>query len=301
MNTALGWDLWRSFAAVLRTGSLSAAARELGLTQPSLARHIQALEQHSGGALFLRSQRGLSPTARALALRPQAEAMAATAAALHRAAAAPPGEPAGTVRITASEIVAIEHLPPILAALRRRHPALAIELAPSNALDDLLQRRADIAVRMVRPAQQALLARHLGALPLGLHAHRDYLARRPAPAGLADLIDHDVIGPDTDSPLARAVMAGLPGLDRAGLALRSDSDLAHLAAIRAGLGIGVCQLAVARRDPALVRVLPGAFTHDLPVWLAMHEDLRDSPGCRATFDALADGLSALCRNEAEES
>jgi len=290
MNTEPSWDLYRTFAAVLREGSLSAAARVLGLTQPSVARHIEALEQAVGGTLFLRSQRGLSPTDRALALKPYAEDMIATSAALLRTASANRGEIAGTVRITASEVVATEHLPPVLASLRRRHPRLSIELMASDAIDDLLQRRADIAIRMVEPTQQALVARKLGVLQLGLYAHRDYLDLRGIPGSIADLIDHDLIGADSNGNLSRAVLGALPGLDHANFALRVDNTVVQLAAIRAGFGIGICQVAIAARDAMLERILPDGFAFDLPLWIVMHEGLRSNERYRAVFDALVEGL-----------
>jgi DNA-binding transcriptional LysR family regulator len=298
MNAEPNWDLYRTLAAVLREGSLSGAARVLGITQPSVSRHIEALEQAIGGRLFVRSQRGLSPTDRALALKPYADGLVATSAALLRAASADPAGIAGTVRVTASQIVAVEHLPPILARIRRDHPALSIELVLSNAIEDLLQRHADVAVRMVQPRQQALVARRAGAVGIGLHAHRDYLDRRGTPISLADLAQHDMIGPDTDAVSTRAITALLPGVDRAGLALRTDSDIAQLAAIRAGYGIGICQNELARRDPALVHVLKDDFAIDLPLWIVMHEDLRSSPACRVVFDAIAAGLADSERQSA---
>jgi len=129
-------------------------------------------------------------------------------------------------------------LPPILARLRTRHPALVVELVISNAVDDLLRRESDIAVRHVAPAQEALIARRAGGIELGLHAHRDYLAAHGTPGTLDELADHALIGPDGDSPLVRKLQAQFPLLQRARLALRSDNNLAQLAAIRAGYGIG---------------------------------------------------------------
>jgi len=293
MNSPPSWDLYRTFDAVLRTGSLSGAARLLGLTQPSISRHIDALEAAIGRDLFVRTQRGLAPTAAALELRPYAELLASTSAALLRTAAGSAGEIAGTVRISASEVVSAEHLPGMLSRLRQRHPALSFELLASNTVDDLLQRQADVAVRMVQPAQQSLVARKVAPIPLGLYAHANYLSRRGTPASLGDLADHDVIGYDTATPAIRAIATRFPDLDRAAFALRADSDLAQLAAIRAGFGIGICQVPVAARDSRLVRLLPESFAVDLEVWIVMHEDLSNSPRCRAVFDALAEGFSAL--------
>lgn len=292
MSNDPSWDLFRTFAFVLREGSLSGAARALGMTQPSVARHIDALEAAVGGKLFVRSQRGLSPTDRGLALRPHAESLVATSAALLRAASGAE-EVSGTVRITASEVVGAEHLPPILADLRRAHPALAVELVLSNAVSNLLQRQADIAVRMVEPTQQALIARKVGAVTIGFHAHRDYLAARGVPTTARDLLAHDLIGVDTETPAVRAVLGRMPGLTREAFGLRTDNDLAQLAAIRAGCGIGVCQVEIARRDPNLVRVTPDLFSFDLPLWVVMHEDLRSSASCRAVFDALVAGLGRV--------
>lgn len=290
------WDLYRSFLAVLRDGSLSAAARSLGLTQPTLARHVAALEEAVGGALFVRSPRGLEPTDAALALKPQAESLEATAAALWRTASGLGDAVRGPVRVTASEIVGARVLPPILARLRARHPELVIELVLSNSLDNLLQRDADVAVRMVEPDQQALVVRKIGSIALGLHAHREYLERQGAPQGLADLAQHSVIGFDRPSPAIRAMAQRMaqrvPGFLETPFALRTDSDLAQLAAIEAGFGVGICQIPLARRNSGLVRLLPDSLELTMGVWVAMHEDLRSTPRCRAVFDGLAHGLSA---------
>jgi DNA-binding transcriptional LysR family regulator len=289
-RTEPGWDLYRSFLAVLREGSLSAAARALGLTQPTLARHIGALEAAVGFELFTRSQQGLAATDAALELKPYAESLAATAAALLRTASGQGGAVKGTVRVSASEIVGAEVLPPILASIRETHPALEIELLLSNTVDNLLRRDADIAVRMVEPVQEALLIRRLGSVTLGLHAHRRYLARAGVPRNLQGLQSHSVIGFDRETPAIRSMRQRLPGFEAIRFALRTDSDIAQLRAIKAGFGIGICQVALARRDPELERVLPSAFALRLGVWLAMHENLRSTPRCRAVFDGLAAGL-----------
>jgi DNA-binding transcriptional LysR family regulator len=284
------WDLYRAFLAVLQTGSLSGGARLLGLTQPTLARHISELEGALGFELFVRSPRGLSPTDAALSLRPHAEALASTAGALVRAASGVGKSIAGTVRVTASEVVAAEALPPILATLRTQHPGLEIELVASNTIEDLLRRDADIAVRMTAPAQDALLARRLGTITVGMHAHRRYLDRHGVPRRLDDLHHHSVIGYDRMTPALRAVLAQVPGSERVRCALRVDNDLAQLAAIRAGFGLGICQVAVARRDYQLVRVLPSVFDFKLSTWLVMHENLRTTSRCRVVFEGLARGL-----------
>jgi DNA-binding transcriptional LysR family regulator len=286
------WSLYRSFLAVLRERSLSAAARALGLTQPTLARHIDALEAAMGFELFTRSQQGLAPTEAALELAPYAESLAANAAAILRTASGLGRAVKGTVRITASEIVGAEILPPMLAGLRRTYPALEFEVILSDAVDNLLRRDADIAVRMVEPVQEALLVKRLGAVKLGLHAHRDYLARAGTPATLDDLVRHSLIGFDRATPALRAMRSRIPGADAMRFAFRADSNVAQLRAIQAGFGIGVCQAKLADRDAGLVRLFPGEFDLALDVWLAMHENLRATPRCRAVFDGLATSLGA---------
>ena len=230
------WDLYRTFLAVLQEGSLSGAARALGLTQPTVARHVDALEQAVGFQLFLRSQRGLAATETALELRPYAEALASTAAAMMRAASGQGRAIAGTVRVSASEVIGAEVLPPIFAALREEHPAIEIELVLSNAVENLLRREADIAVRMTEPAQEALLVQHIGDVSLGFHAHRRYLERHDAPRDIEDLGRHSLIGFDRETPAIRSMRRRIPALDGIHFTFRTDSDLAGLAAIRAGLG-----------------------------------------------------------------
>ncbi|HTJ93549.1 MAG TPA: LysR family transcriptional regulator [Pararobbsia sp.] len=284
------WDLYRSFLGVLEAGSLSGAARALGLTQPTVGRHIDALETSIGLTLFTRSQSGFIPTEAALALRSYAETLASTATALLRAASGHGEGVRGTVRISASEVIGVEILPPILASLRAAHPQLVVELTLSSRVEDLLRREADIAVRMIRPSQDALIARRVGEIELGLHARQDYLERCGTPATWDDLTQHAIIGFDTETAFIRNARAKLRAYSRERFALRTDSDIAQLAAIRAGYGIGICQVPLARRDPALVRLMPDAFDMRMDTWIAMHEDLRDSPRCRVTFAALVEGL-----------
>lgn len=297
MSQEPDWSHYRSFLAVLETGSLSAAARLLDLTQPTLARHIDALEAALGCQLFLRSPHGLAATDAAEALRPHAVSMAATAAALRRTASGIGATPQGTVRITASDVVGIEVLPPILADLRAHHPGIVVELALTDAVEDLLRRDADIAVRMVAPQQDALVARRVGDIPLGLFGHPDYLARKGIPGTVADLDRHDVIGYDKETPALRALAARMPAFRRNDFALRTDSNVAQLAAIRAGLGLGGAQVPLGARY-GLTRVLADIVDLALPVWLVVHEDLKASPRCRVVFDALAGGLTAYIRGGA---
>lgn len=285
----LSWDLYRSFLTVLQQGSLSAAARELGLSQPTVGRHVDALEEAIGAELFTRSPNGLLPTDTALALKPHAETLAATTAALLRTASGQRESVAGAVRVSASEVVGVEILPRILGPLQETYPKLQIELSASDTIEDLLNREADIAVRMAEPRQDALIVRRIGDLPVGFHAHRRYIERHGMPETIADLARHRLIGFDRQTAYIRLMISrySMPDID---FVFRSDSNLAQLSAIRAGVGIGICQTGLARKNPDLIHILPEAFNIPLGTWVAMHESLKTSPRCRATFDALVKGL-----------
>ena len=294
-NGEPAWDLYQSFLAVADGGSLSAAARTLGMTQPSLGRHVRQLETMLGVALFTRSPQGLALTDVGAELAEHARGMAAASAALRRAASGSRQEVRGVVRITCSEVIGGEVLPAILADLRRQQPGIVIELSLSDAAEDLLRKDADIAVRMLRPSQAALVARRVGAIGIGLYAHRRYLKAHGTPRELAELGQHALIGFDRETPALRAMRGRAPGGEvyaREHFALRTDSPLAQLAALRAGYGIAACQRALARRERALVPVLPEAFALDLDTWLVMHEDLRANRRVRLVYDHLFEALTA---------
>jgi DNA-binding transcriptional LysR family regulator len=279
------WELYRSFLAVFREGSLSAAARALALTQPTIGRHVDELEAELGASLFTRSSNGLRPTAIAAALVPHAEAMAVAAGALRRAATGEALEERGTVRVTASEMIGVEVLPRALASFRAAHARIDVELVLSNRTADLMRREADIAVRMVKPTQATLVTRKLGAVRIALHAHSRYLQAYGAPRSLEDLRVHALVGFDTTPPVRPVPSLPIP-ITRDIFAFRCDSDLGQYAALKAGFGIGMCQVGLAKRD-GLVPVLHHALGFDLGVWLVMHKDSKASRRVRLLFDHLA--------------
>ena len=284
------WSLYRTFLAVVRAGSFSAAARLTGSTQPTIGRQIQTLETTLGLKLFTRSQRGLLPTAAARELVAHAESMAAAAAALHRASSGGASEQAGTVRLTAGEQVGLEVLPPILAEFARQHPSIELELSLSNRNEDLLRRDADIAVRMARPSQKALIARRVGIVKIGLFAHRSYVEAHGLPRAPSDFPQHRLIGFDRDMFILRTTGGAAASLRRKDFAVRTDSIAAQIAMLRAGLGVTACQVNVARRDPNLVPVLAKEMSFQREVWLVTHPDLKNVRRVRLLFDHLARGL-----------
>ncbi len=289
---SMDWNLCRSCLAVLQEGSLSGAARVLGSTQPSVGRHIDALEASLGQSLFIRGTGGLKPTALALSLQPAMEAMAAAAAKVQRLAQGEPDGGRATLRITASQIVGAEVLPEVLTRFKALHPQVVIELSLNNRQEDLLQGEADIAVRMTRPTQQALVSRRLGRVDIGLFAHRQYLQRHGQPATLADLAQHTLIGPDREPITLQQHEQANMTLTGDAFHLRSDHDIAQLNATRAGFGIGGMHWALARRHPDLLPVLPDQVRLHLDMWLVMHRDLRRQPAARALYFHLAQALTA---------
>jgi DNA-binding transcriptional LysR family regulator len=295
MSNPIAWDDQRIFLAVLEEGSLSAAARRLGLSHPTVRIRIEALEAKLGTVLFTRSVNGLAPTETAESLRAPARAMAMAADLFVRQASAPEGELAGTVRVSVPEFMGIEVVPAMLATLRLDHPAIAIELSLSNAPADLLAQEVDVAVRTIAPKQEALLARKVASIPLGLFASRDYVERRGMPASLADLAAHDVIGPDRNrSDLALVEKFG-DVLSRSRLVLRTDSHPAQIAAARAGVGIAVAQVPAGERDPGLLRILPDFEPARIETWIVTHENLARVPRVRAVFDSFVASFRTIER------
>jgi DNA-binding transcriptional LysR family regulator len=290
-TTPFDWSLIRSFLAALDQGSLLGAARQLKTSQPTLGRHIAELESQWGVVLFERTGRGLVPTATALQLAESARAMEAGALQLSHTLTGAQSQSTGTVRITASVPVAVQLLPPILAQMRLALPDIQVELVSSNQVSNLLRREADIAVRMVRPDQGTLVAKKIGSVGVGAYAHRSYLARRSPPRLPADLLQNDLIGNDTDPSILRGFQAlGYP-VSREAFVLRTDDFIVQWQAVRAGLGIGFLADYMARSDPDVRPVLAGALPIPaLPMWLAVHREIRTNPRIRAVYDLLAEAL-----------
>jgi DNA-binding transcriptional LysR family regulator len=290
MSDALNWEQIRSFHAVMAHASLSAAARQLGCTQPTVGRHISQLEASLGLPLFVRSQHGLTPTDAAHDLVQYADAMVKASAALTRAASGASDETAGTVRLTTSDIVGVEVLPSLLKTFRASHPGITVELALSNTAQDLSRREADIAVRMMRPTQNALVAKKIGDVPVRLYAHETYLEANPAPRTVEELRGHSLIGYDTNLMILDLMTERGVALSRDNFNIRTDNEPAQHAMLRAGLGISGMQEHLARRTPGLVAVLPDEIPLPMEMWLVMHEDLKARRPVRTLFDYLAKAL-----------
>ena len=287
LPTAFDWTLIRSFLAVLDAGSLSGAARQLGGSQPTIGRHVAQLEHQLGATLFERGGRGLIPTAAALSIADQARSMDDSAQAIARKLTGLGRDMQGSVRVSASQIVAVHLLPGLLGALRQQLPGVSVDIVASNRMSNLLRREADIAIRMARPQQASLLARRIGRVDIGVYASAGYLSRRTAPRTAQDLLRHELIGFDQDEQIIRGLHAvGVPAT-RESFQVRSDDHLVHWQCLVAGLGVGFAATWLAEREPGLRRLLPDLPIPPLPVWLAVHREIRSSARVRAVFDFLA--------------
>ena len=281
------WSQIQSFAAVAEHGSRSAAARAQGSSQPTLSRHIAQLEATLGTRLFERKSGGMILTDDGADLLAHATTMADAAARFDTHRDGHGKDVAGTVRLTASHVVANFILPPILCQLHNTYPGLQIEVLASDTTENLLRREADIALRMYRPTQADVIAKHVADLPLGAYAAPRYIDRHGAPETLDDFAHHSTIGYDR-SPLIidgfakRGVKVG-----RDFFAFRSDDQVLCWHMVVAGFGIGFGQRRVADADPRVVRISGDADVGTMPLWLTAHSDLRRIPRIRRVYDWLA--------------
>ncbi|MGL6109338.1 MAG: LysR family transcriptional regulator [Rubrivivax sp.] len=284
------WALVRSFLAVLDAGSLMGAARKLGAQQPTLSRHVAELEAQLGAPLFERTGRGVTPTAAGLTIADAARQMEAGADQLAMQLAGRRDATSGTVRITTSQVAASYLLPPVLAALQRAEPGIQVELVASNQISNLLRREADIAVRMVRPAQSTLVARKLGDIAIGAAAHGSYLEHAGTPRKPQELLMHRLIGYDRDETIERGfARLGLP-LPHQAFALRTDDQMAYGRLVAAGAGIGFVAHYNIAHWPGVQRLLPMLQIPPLPCWLAVHREIRGSKVVRRVYDFLAEAI-----------
>lgn len=293
MFESLDWSLVQAFLAVAETGTLSAAARQTGASQPTLGRQVREIEARLGVELFHRHARGLALTETGLAMLPAAQAMREAAGRMALIAAGEDRGLSGPVRITASVVVSHFLLPPVLARLRREEPGIEIDLVASDSSENLLFREADIAVRMYRPGQLDVVTRHVADLAMGAYAATAYLDRVGRPGTVEELLALDWVGFDRNEMIIRGMHeAGWP-VDRGFFKLRTDDQAAYWHLVRAGGGIGILQQAIARQEPEVERIMPDLPLPRLPVWLTAHETVRRVPRVARAWDALVAAFAAI--------
>ncbi|PRY79474.1 DNA-binding transcriptional LysR family regulator [Yoonia maritima] len=289
----LDWSLVQAFLAVAEGGSLSAAARALGASQPTLGRQIRTLETQLKADLFHRQPRGFTLTQTGAELVAPARTMRDAMQQIALTAAGQQASLAGAVRISASVAVAADHMPAIIARIRTEEPEIEIELVPTDDSQNLLYREADIAVRMYRPTQLDLVTKHLGDLELGTYAAGSYLKRRGMPRTLDEMMTHDFVGYDRSQMIIDGFRAAGINVGPEFFKTRCDHHVTYWELVRAGCGIGFAQAVVGDNDPAVERVKLGFPLPSLPIWLTAHEAMRQTPRIRRVWDMLEDGLRPL--------
>ncbi len=292
-QTNFDWDLAKAFLATVETGSLSAAARKLGTSQPTLSRQVAAFAEALGVTLFERVGRGLTLTEAGADIAGHLKPMAEAANAAARAASGQTTSIDGPIRITASEVYSIHVLPPILAQLRETAPGVTVEVVATDKVTDLRRREADIAIRNNRPEDPELFARKVADDRATFYATAAYLERLGNPATLADLNAADFIAiDDVETSLGYYNAIGL-ALTAANFPAVSASIPTQWALTAAGIGIGVAPLHVGDADPRVRRALRDAPEFPFPVWIVAHRDLRTSRRVRLVFDLMAEMVPGL--------
>ena len=285
------WNRARAFLVTAEEGSLSAAARALGMTQPTLGRQVAALEKELGVELFARGGRGLELTPSGLDLLEHVRAMGDAASRFSLTASGQSTTIEGSICITATEVMAAFVLPPILGKLRLLEPGIEIELIASNSTSDLRRREADIAVRAFRPTQSDLIARKVCDTSAHLYAASSYLRRIGNPTSPEEFGDADFLGFDRRSLLIDALSERGFMLTLRNFPVIAENHLVQWELVKHGLGIGFMPDDVGDAEPAVERVLPHLDPYPVEVWLVAHRELRTSRRVRTVFDFLVAELS----------
>jgi len=287
----MDWNLARAFCSTADAGSLSGAARKLGLTQPTLSRQVAALEAALGVTLFERIGKRLALTEAGLGLLEHARAMAAAADAMALAAAGRSQEVSGAVTISATEAVSAYLLPGLVARLRQKAPQITLVIVASDSISDLRRREADIAIRHVRPTEPELIARLVGGMTAHFYAAESWLARNGTPRTVADICQVELLGFE---PVGQFV----EHLNEAGIPISADqfrivsgNSVVLWEMVRRGLGICMMLKEIAQDMPGVVRLLPDLPGTPVPVWLVSHRELRTSRRVRIVYETLAEELS----------
>ena len=287
------WNQVRAFLATLEEGSLSAAARALKLTQPTLGRQVAALEDNLGVTLFERSGRQLIPTPAALEIADHVREMGEAATRFSLAASGQSQSVEGVVKISATEMYAMYVLPSLIEALRTAHPGIVIEVVATNALSDLARREADIAIRNAEPKDPEMIARRLSDEHGGLFATPDFIRKYGPFQTLDDLEGVPFVGfAQEEAFLDALTKRGVPATS-ASFVARSESHLVHWELTRRGLGLGVNGWDIGAMTHELEPVLPEAMSFEFPVWLVAPRELKTNRRVRLVYDALAAHLDEV--------
>ena len=292
-NNSLDWTYIRAFLAVAEAGSLSAAARVLGQSQPTLGRHIKAAEAALGAELFKRHSGGFQLTEIGMSLLEPARVMAKASAQMSMLAAERDVHLSGTVRITASMVVSHYLLPPIISKIRQVEPGIEIELVPSDTSENLLFREADIAIRMYRPTQLDVVTRKIADHPMALYAAHNIISKYGQPQNIDDLRNLPFVGFDRSDLILRHMRAMGVDVDKNFFGVRCDNQTTFWELVCAGCGVGAMQTVIGDADSNVQRLDFQPDLPSLPIWLAVHEVLYKNPRVKMVWDYLAECLSGV--------
>jgi DNA-binding transcriptional LysR family regulator len=285
------WNRARAFLVTAEEGSLSAASRALNIAQPTLGRQIKALEVELGVALFERSGRGLEITPSGKELLEHARDMGDAANKLSLISSSKSESLEGNIAITATEMMAVFILPPLIQKLRKLEPGISIELISSNQASDLMRREADIAIRNFRPSQPDLIAKKIKNLNYNLYATPEYLASIGNPKTAKAFSQAEFIGFNRASHLIEILNdKGFTISDR-NFSVKSESSFSNWALVKQGLGLGGMQEDIGDADPFVERALPNFSLPQTELWLVAHRELKVNKRIRMAFDFLASELS----------
>ena len=283
---AFDWNRARAFLVTAEEGSLSAAARALGLAQPTLSRQVDALQQELGVVLFERFGRGLELTPAGASLLEHAQAMGKGAMALSIAAQGQSDEIAGPVTISASDAYAGLWLPPILQKLKLAEPGLSIRVLAENSASDLMRREADIAIRNFRPKEPELVAKRIAETGAAFYASNDFLARHGPILDERDWATANLIVPGEAKVVLPALQAMGLQVDERSVAFECSSYLAMWEMVRQGLGVGILDTRLGDLEPLVSRAAPDMEDLQFPIWLVAHRDILTNARLRLVFDFL---------------
>ncbi|MCC5988619.1 MAG: LysR family transcriptional regulator [Pararhodobacter sp.] len=287
------WNHIRAFHATATTGSLSAAARKLGLTQPTLSRQVAALEAELGVSLFERIGRRLQLTGTGMELLEHVNDMSDAARSVAIAASGRVQGVRGRVSISATDTYAAYILPPIIERIRREAPEITVAIMSSNALANLRQQEADIAIRHVAPDDPALVGLHLRDSDAGFYASRHWIERHGMPARPDDLAGPELLGiDDAERYIEHLRQIGIP-MEAGAFRLVSDNSVVIWEMVRRGMGVAAMLAEVATRTPGIVRLMPDLLSFAVPVWLVSHRELHSSRRIRVVHDILAGELAQM--------
>jgi len=299
----MDWRALQDVVTVAETGSLSAAARRLNVSQPTVGRRIEQLEEQLGAMLFTRTARGLTLTKVGEGILHHAKQMEEDALAIERVATGANQELQGNVRVSLIEDLGIQWLPQKLSEFHAQFPHLSIEINIDNRNVDLLRREADIAIRLARPEQADLICRKVGMLYFGLYASQSYLDEHGIPDRRTELKDHYHVGFDEEMGKSSQIKRLESLFNRGNIRHRSNSHMGIMEATRAGLGCGAFCCFIADLYPDLQRVLNKEINYAREIWLVTHAEINSSARIRAVFDFLgksleedADRLKGISKN-----